>query len=109
MEMSWKIAEETLKKRGSYFAHCFVESQIVLKTLPSNINLNGCSISDKQHIINEFNVLFSQVGENLSKTFNDNTPCNFKQFLVNNVDSSIFMEPPRINKVFNLINSLGLH
>ena len=23
MQMSWKRAEETLKKRGSYFAHCF--------------------------------------------------------------------------------------
>ena len=29
-QMSWKIVEETLEKRGSYFAHCFQESHIVL-------------------------------------------------------------------------------
>ena len=91
------------------FSRLFPIVGTLSKTLPSNINLNGCSLSDKQHIINEFNVLYSKVGENLSKTFNDNTPCNFKQLLVNNVDSSIFMEPPRINEVFNLINSSGLH
>ena len=76
--------------------------------LISNINLNGCSISNKQQIVNEFNVFFSKVGENLSNNFNDNAPYNFKQFLTNNVDSSIFIELPRFNEVFNLINSLSL-
>ena len=42
--------------------------------LISNINLNGCSISNKQRIVNEFNVFFSKVGENLSKNFNGNSP-----------------------------------
>ena len=29
--MSWNITEETLEKHGSFFAHCFKESHIVLK------------------------------------------------------------------------------
>ena len=78
-------------------------------SLPSTINLNGCSISDKQRIINEFN-FFSQKQVKIRLiTSDDNDPNNFKLFLANKVDSSIFMESPRVNEMFNLINSLSLH
>ena len=73
--------------------------------LASNSDLNGCSINDKQQIINEF---FSKVGKILSNNFDNNVPNNFKQFLTDKVDSSIFREPSRVNKVFNVIVSLSL-
>ena len=44
---TWELLRTLLSRKS----HCST-------TLPSNINLNGCSLSDKQRIINEFNVFF---------------------------------------------------
>ena len=76
--------------------------------LPSNINFIGCCISDNQRITNKFNFFFSKVDENLSNNCDDNDP-NFKQFLTNKVDSFVFIEPPCVTEVFNLIKSRSLH
>ena len=51
---------------------------------------------------------FSKVCKNLSNNFGDNDPSNFKKFITDKVDSSIFMEPPCVYEVFNHINSLSL-
>ena len=95
-----------------YFSH-FGSRKITLFSdtfpLPFSINLNGHSISDKQRIIKEFNFFFSNVGEDLANNFADNDPNIFKKFLTNKMGSSFSMEPPRVNEVFNLINSLSLY
>ena len=75
--------------------------------LPSQIIVNNCKITDKQKILNEFNEFFSTIGEKLAENF-DSNDCGFAHFLRNEVKSSIYFDPPRINEVINLINSLNL-
>ena len=76
--------------------------------LPSQIIVNNCKITDKQKILNEFfNEFFSTIGEKLAENF-DSNDSGFAHFLRYKVKSSIYFDPPRINEVINLINSLNL-
>ena len=52
---------------------------------------------------------FSNVGKNLAKNFDSTDNEIYRQFLGKSVSSSIFMEPPRVNEVLNMINSLNLN
>ena len=47
------------------------------------------------------------IGEKLAENF-DSNDSGFAHFLCNQVKSSIYFDPPRINEVMNLINSLNL-
>ena len=77
--------------------------------LPENISLNGSKITDQQTILEKFNEFFSTIGENLANDLNssDNNAC--KQFIRNKIKSSIFLEPPRVNEIIIVINSLNSH
>ena len=75
--------------------------------LPSQIIVNNCKITYKQKILDEFNKFFSTIGEKLAENFDSNEG-GFAHFLRNKVKSSIYFDPPRINEVTNLINSLIL-
>ena len=75
--------------------------------LPSQIIVNSCKITDKQKFVNEFNEFFSTIKEKLAENF-DSNDSGFAHFLRNKVKSSIYFDPPRINEVINLINSLNL-
>ena len=108
MQMSWKRAKKKTSKNVESSSHVSSRKISCSNILLSNIILNGCSISEEQRIINELNFFFSKVRENLSKNFDHNDSNNFKKFLSNKIDSSIFMEPPRVNEVFNHNNSLSL-
>ena len=74
--------------------------------LPSQILVNNCKITDKQKILNEFNEFFSTIGEKLVENFDSNNS-GFAPFIRNKVKSSMYFDPPRINGVLNLINSLN--
>ena len=76
--------------------------------LPSQIIVNNCKITDKQKILNEFNEFFSTIGERAMAENFDSNDSGFAHFLRNKVKSSIYFDPPRINEVINLINSLNL-
>ena len=76
--------------------------------LPTSIRVNEKEISEKQSILEEFNKYFSNIGENLADKFKSDNPETYKLYLRNEVKSSIFMEPPRVNEVKNLMNSLNL-
>ena len=52
---------------------------------------------------------FPNVGRNLAKNFDSTDNETYRQFLSKTVSSSIYMEPPIINEVLNLINSLNLN
>ena len=58
-------------------------------------------------MLHEFNNFFSTIGEKLTDKFSDSK--TYKQFLQNRVSSTVYMEPPKINEVINVINSLNLH
>ena len=75
--------------------------------VPSQIIVNNCKITDKQKILNEFNEFFSTIGEKLAENF-DSNGSGFAHFLRDKVKSSMYFDPPRINEVINLINSLNL-
>ena len=78
-------------------------------TLPEFVNLNGNKITDPHVIVEEFNEFFSNVGKNLAKNFDSTENETYRQFLSKSVSSSIYMEPPRVNEVLNMINSLNLN
>ena len=71
--------------------------------------MDNVTITDQQRILDEFNHFFSKVGENLASEFSTNDEAAFELFLQNRVSPSIFMEPPRVNEVINIINSLNLN
>ena len=75
--------------------------------LPQNISLNGSKITDQQTILEKFNELFSTIGENLANDLNSSDDNAYKRFLRNRFKSSIFLEPPRVNEVIIVINSLN--
>ena len=54
-------------------------------------------------------ILFSKVGENLVSKFSKNDKAVFEQFFQNRVSLSIFVDPPQVNEVINIINSLNLN
>ena len=70
--------------------------------------MNEKEITEKQSILEEFSKYFSNIGENLADKFKSDNPETYKLYLRNKVKSSIFMEPPRVNEVKNLMNSLNL-
>ena len=71
--------------------------------------MDNVTVTDQQRILDEFNHFFSKVGENLASEFSTNDEAAFELFLQNRVSPSIFMEPPRVNEVINIINSLNLN
>ena len=75
--------------------------------LPSAIDLNGKKVTDQQIMLSEFNNFFSTIGKKLTDKFSDSE--TYKRFLRNRIRSTIYMEPPRVNEVLNVINSLNLH
>ena len=77
--------------------------------LPKNISLNGSKITDQQTILEKFNEFFSIIGENLANDLNSSDNNAYKQFLHSRIKSSIFLEPPRVNEIIIVINSLNSH
>ena len=57
-------------------------------------------------MLSEFNNFFSTIGKKLTEKFGDSE--TYKQFLRNRISSTIYMEPPKVNEVLNVISSLNL-
>ena len=55
------------------------------------------------------NFYFAEIGLQISNTVNTNNVCNFKAYLRNSVSQSIFLEPPELIEITNLIPSLNVH
>ena len=55
----------------------------------------------------EFNNFFSTIGKKLTDKLSDSE--TYKQFLRNRISSTIYIEPPRVNEVLNVINSLNIY
>ena len=77
--------------------------------LPTSIRVNETEITEKQSMLEEFNKYFSHIGENLATEFKSDNAETYKLYLPNRIRSSISVEPPRVNEVKNLINTLNLH
>ena len=75
--------------------------------LPSAIDLNGRKVTYQQIKLRKFNNFFSTIGKKLTDKFSNSK--TYKRFLRSRISSTIYMEPPRINEVINVINSLNLH
>ena len=58
-------------------------------------------------MLSEFNNFFSTIGKKLTDKFSDSE--TYKRFLRNIISSTIYMEPPKVNEVLNVINPLNLH
>ena len=79
----------------------------ISSNLPTSIRVNEKEITKKQSILEEFNN-FSNIWENLTAKFKSGNPETYKVYFRNRVRSSIFTEPPRVNEVKNIMNSLNL-
>jgi len=62
---------------------------------------------DEPKIVTEtFNHHFVDIGQKLAHKIPDISISNCKMYLTNRVKNSIFLEPPRNNEIYNIINSL---
>ena len=77
--------------------------------LPSCVSVNETNISNEKIILEKFNDFFSKIGENLAKNFSRHDKSSYENFLSNRDLPTIYMEPPRINEVINVIHSLQMH
>ena len=109
MRMSFKNMRMTLKRHGSYFELCFLVTNSKSATLPECVNLNVNKITDQHVIVKEFTNFFSNVGKNLAKNIDSRGNKTYRQFLGKRGSSSISTEPPRVNEMLNMINSLNLN
>ena len=74
--------------------------------LPNKISAEQCTICEPEQIASIFNEFFSN-GKNLANKISfENQPCPC-QYLPSPVSSSMFLDYPRPNEVFNIIASLS--
>ena len=75
--------------------------------LPNKISAEQCTICEPEQMASIFNEFFSNIGKNLANKISaENQPCP-SQYLPNPISSSMFLENPRPNEVFNIIASLS--
>ena len=83
-------------------------SQKVKSTI-SILNTASGEITDPSAIANEFNNYFVNIGTEIASSHQTN--CNSTistKYLSNTLPSSIFLEPPSVSEMFNLIHTLNL-
>ena len=76
------------------------------KSAIDRLVLDNKVISDSNGITETFNRHFASIGKKLASQVSSPNSC--KNFLKSKILSSIFLEPPRYNEVYNLIHSVGL-
>ena len=72
------------------------------------LKLDDQETTDSFIIAKKFNLHFASIGNNLADKIYNNDNNMFAKYLGQRVASSIYLEPPKLNEVYNLIHSLGL-
>ena len=101
-EKKWKIIKNTLKA---------IKSLISLKTVASSIPTvlsldNGDTITNPYDIANIFNNYFACIAETTKKSIKY-THKHFSDYLSNESDSTIFLQPTDKEEIANIISSLN--
>ena len=101
-EKNWKNSKNTW--RG-------IKSLISLKTIASSIPTvlspdNGDTVTTPYDITNTFNNYFASIAETIKKSIKY-TPKHFSDYLSNESDSTIFLQPTGKEEIVNIISSLS--
>ena len=79
------------------------------KSTPYKLNINNRTIIDPTVISNCFYNYFSEVGRSVVSNLSNCSATCVKDFLINRVTSTIFLEPASINEILNIINELNIN
>ena len=79
------------------------------KTKVDRLIIDDEEITVSSAIAEKFNQHFASIGKNLADKIQNNDNNKFSKYLSQRSSSSMYLEPPRYNEVYNLIHSLGLH
>ena len=75
------------------------------KLPPDSLRAMGSVTNDPSLITNEFNKFFCAIGSNLSNNIECVANSNPKNYLINKVSNSIYMDSPARNEILTLIMS----
>ena len=84
----------------------------VINNKNNNVNFPKCiidndkTIDSSTEIANVFNKYFSNIGKNLASSCNNSLKIDFTKFIKNSICSSMYLQPPQIDKIFEIILSL---
>ena len=88
--------------------------KFILPSLKSNDNnstiklkVNGNYYDKPDEVAENFNNFFVNIGQKLANEIPSSETSQCKSFLNDKVKNTIFLEPPRINEILNIINSLN--
>ena len=74
---------------------------------PNSIKINDTTTENPTTISNEFNNYFYSIGSKLANNISGKTKKKPYEFLNKKISSSIYLEPPSVNKILNHILSLN--
>ena len=77
-----------------------------LNRQPLSLKINDMISTEPSVIANELNEFFCIVGPTLADKIDEITSCSSEHFFDNSLSDSIFLEPPKLTKVFDGIMSL---
>ena len=85
-------------------------SLLQIKSTPykCSVNINNRIIIDPTEVSNCFNDYFNEVGRSVVNNLPNCSATFVKDFLINRISSTIFLEPASINEIFNIINELNI-
>ena len=73
---------------------------------PTKLRHEGKIVENVFDVVEKFNKYFANVGKMLADKIITTNPNHCKSYLQNRIQSSIFLNPPQSNEIFNIINSL---
>ena len=91
-----------MKKTWQILNRCISKSKQV-SCIPKCFKANNLEVSESKDIANGFNNFFVNVGPNLAKSIPDCEGKSFYDYMVNNVQSSVFMQPTCESEINNII------
>ena len=74
--------------------------------LTINLKLNGNYYDKPDEVAKHFNDFFVNIGQKLANEILSSETSQCNSFLNDKVKNTIFLEPPRVNEILNIINSL---
>ena len=90
---TWNILNELLKNRSD-------------SALPSDVNINGHSITDIKSIAQEFNKYFSEIGTTLASKINTSQNSSYKHYLTEHFPCTFTFKNVTEEDIVNIFNDL---
>ena len=71
-----------------------------------NLKVNGNYYDKPDEVAEHFNNFFVNIGQKLANEIPSSETSQCKSFFNDKVKNTIFLEPPKVNEILNIINSL---